>query len=279
MNDCFFIQRIRSFQNVFIAWTILGGHMNVFWISFPFLPLQKCHLGSQNKNFLSFPWGTFYLGPTYAFYSFLATVSSLVQYAAIKSSLVLDQLQRNNSESCESWHAFTFTCQYLTYLKNVNYRYCVLGKYLSTSLVSLWCFWSWIQATTFSSSPQLPWSHWQLGSGSHFCSLEGSPLHPVVLWCNWPVGWGLECECRMIDIWFLLLSLLSRSGLEQPSRLHVPEFPIFKMKIMIFAASFFPPVSLIATLPDGVTPDKPCKAVHLNAVAFWRLLKCQRPKR
>lgn len=72
----------------------------------------------------------------------------------------------------------------------------------------------------------------------------------------------------MIDIWFLLLSLLSRSGLEQPSRLHVPEFPIFKMKIMIFAASFFPPVSLIATLPDGVTPDKPCKAVHLNAVAF-----------
>ena len=202
MNDCFFIQRIRSFQNVFIAWTILGGHMHVLWISFPFLPPQKGHLGSQSKNFLSFPWGTFYLGPTYAFYPFLATVSSLVLYAAIKNSLLLDQLQINNSDSCESWHVFKFVCQYLTYLKNVDCRYCALGKYASTSLVSLWCFWSWIRPTTFSLSLQLLWSRRQVGSGSHFCSLEGSPLHPVVQWCSWPVGWGVECEPRMIDIQF-----------------------------------------------------------------------------
>lgn len=86
--------------------------------------------------------------------------------------------------------------------------------------------------------------------------------------CNWPVGRGVECEPRMIDIQFLALSPLSGSGLEQPAHFHVPEFHIFKMKRIIFAVSFFPPVSLITTLPGGVTPEKPCKAVHLNTVAF-----------
>jgi len=67
--------------------------MQVLWISFPFLPQQKDHLGLQSKNFLSFPWGTFYLGPAYPFSPFLATASCLVLYAAMENSLVQNQLQ------------------------------------------------------------------------------------------------------------------------------------------------------------------------------------------
>lgn len=209
MTDCFFIQHIRSFQKHIHSLDHLGGTHACFVDQLFPLPLQKGHLGSQSKNFLSFPWSTFYLDPAYAFYPFLGTGSSLVLYAAIKNSLFLDQLQIHNSDSCESWHAFTFICQYLTYVKNINCRYCVLGKYASTSLVSLRCFWSWIQPTLFSWSPQLQWNHRQVGSGSRFCS--------VVQWCSWPVGWGVEYEPRMMDIQFLAPSALSASDLKQPS--------------------------------------------------------------
>lgn len=96
--------------------------------------------GSPEVPFLSFPWGTFYLG---LFHPFLATVSLLLLYAASKPSLLLDQLQLSNSDSCESWHAFI--CHYLrTYLTNVSCQYGVLGKYRCTCPAPFWCFWSWI---------------------------------------------------------------------------------------------------------------------------------------
>lgn len=216
MTDCFFIQHIRSFQKYIHSLDHPGGTHACFVDQLSPLPLQKGHLGSQGKNILSFPWSTFYRDPTYAFYPFLGTGSSLVLYAAVKNSLLLDQLQINNSDSCESWHAFAFICQYLTCVKNVNYRYCVSGKYASTSLVSLWCFWSWIRPTLFCWSPQILWNHRQVGSGSRFCSM--------VQWCSWPVGWGVEYEPRMMDIQFLALSALSASDLKQPSCASVSYF-------------------------------------------------------
>lgn len=48
----------------------------------------------------------------------------------------------------------------------------------------------------------------------------------------------------------------------------VPKFPVFQVKIIIFAVSFLLSVCLIAAFPGGVTPEEPCKADHLNTVTF-----------
>lgn len=108
---------------------------------FSFSATTKGSPGVPKQKLLVLPMGHHLSRPNICILS-IPSQSFPLYYMLPLKSLLLDQLQINNSDSCESWHAFTFICQYLTYLKNVNYRYCVLGKYPSTSLVCLRCFWS-----------------------------------------------------------------------------------------------------------------------------------------
>lgn len=82
----------------------------------------------------------------------------------------------------------------------------------------------------------------------------------------WPRA-GVRCWMRnqedlpfgsQLRIRFGEISLLSRASVS-----------CFKIKIMIFSASFFFLLSnLISSLPHSVTPEKSCNAVHLSAVVY-----------
>lgn len=82
----------------------------------------------------------------------------------------------------------------------------------------------------------------------------------------WPRA-GVRCWMRnqedlpfgsQLRIRFGEISLLSRASVS-----------CFKIKIMIFSASFFSLLSnLISSLPHSVTPEKSCNAVHLSAVVY-----------